>query len=193
MSTLRQLLAAHESVLLLDAASARVQVGILGGGEGSGRWAESEEEAGVGIFRGIEEMGVDLSGVAAFVFCEGPGSVLGIRTVAMALRVWLTLAPRPVYAYRSLALVAEALGRDDVAVIADARRDSWHRCRRGGPMERVSTSALTRNPRDAGGVSKLDASAGRCGARPLSARGDFAAHRRCRLVSGDRCAGRFSA
>jgi tRNA threonylcarbamoyladenosine biosynthesis protein TsaB len=91
----------------------------------------------------VEELNVNVGEMGAFLFCHGPGSILGIRTVAMALRTWQVLAPRPVFAYSSLALVAQALGRPDVSVIADARRDSWHRFQLGDTPQRVATADLT--------------------------------------------------
>jgi tRNA threonylcarbamoyladenosine biosynthesis protein TsaB len=62
--------------------------------------------------------------------------------VAMAVRTWCVLAPRPAFAYHSLALVAHGLGRAGVNVIADARRDSWHFCSPGGALRRVATADL---------------------------------------------------
>src|SRR4051812_19637711 len=127
MPSLRQLLAAHAPLLVLDAASARVQVGWFGGGDPiDARWESADEEAGTGVFRCIERLGVDVNVARAFVFCDGPGSVLGIRTTAIAVRTWCALAPRSVFSYHSLALVAESLGRDGVTVISDARRELWH-------------------------------------------------------------------
>jgi tRNA threonylcarbamoyladenosine biosynthesis protein TsaB len=141
MPSLRQLLVTHAPLLLIDAASTRVQVGLLGA-SGPARWAALDGEAGVAVFTGIAQLGVDPAAVGAFVFCEGPGSILGIRTAAMAIRTWQTLAPRPAFAYGSLALVAAALGRDDVAIVADARRDSWHFQKLGGPLRRLPTAEL---------------------------------------------------
>src|SRR6267142_6499721 len=109
MPGLRQLAADHAPLLILDAASARVQVGVWRR-DGTSDWQSSDEEAGIGVFRGIEKLGVRVADVGAFVFCDGPGSILGIRTVAMALRTWVLLKPRPVFGYSSLALVAHALG-----------------------------------------------------------------------------------
>lgn len=141
MPGLRQLLAQHAPLLLIDAASSRVQVGWLT--EKSSRWETSDEESGVGVFRCVEALGVELGEVGAFVFCEGPGSILGIRTVAMALRTWNVFGPKPVFSYQSLALVAQACGDPDVRVIADARRDSWHVLQAGGKLQRVATADLT--------------------------------------------------
>jgi tRNA threonylcarbamoyladenosine biosynthesis protein TsaB len=143
MPSLRQLLAAHAPLVVLDAASTRVQVGWLAA-NAAPRWENSDEEAGIGVFRGIEKLGVDVSGAGAFLFCDGPGSVLGVRTTAMALRTWGVVAPRPMFAYHSLAVVAHALARTEVTVIADARRDSWHAftLNPGGALRRVPTADL---------------------------------------------------
>lgn len=128
-------------VVVLDAASALVQVGVLCG-EGPGRWASSPDESGVAVFTCLEQLAVDPRQVPVWIFCDGPGSLLGIRTVAMALRTWSVLQPRPVFAYCSLALVAHAADRDDLGVIADARRDTWHLFDRRAGLRRVATSEL---------------------------------------------------
>jgi tRNA threonylcarbamoyladenosine biosynthesis protein TsaB len=60
----------------------------------------------------------------------------------MAVRMWGVLEPRPAFGYLSLALVAQALGRTDLAVIADARRGHWHRFVLGGSLERVQAAEL---------------------------------------------------
>ncbi len=147
MPSLNQLLANHAPLLLLDAASARMQVGWLGEKNPGGlaRWENSDDDAGLGVFRGVEKLGVNPLEAGAFIFCDGPGSMLGIRTVAMAIRTWRVLAPRLVFAYGSLALVAHALGRSGVTIIADARRDSWHalNLNLGGVLHRVQAAELT--------------------------------------------------
>jgi tRNA threonylcarbamoyladenosine biosynthesis protein TsaB len=125
MPSLRQLLAAHGPLLLIDAASARIQVGWLRPDQPA-RWAGSDEESGVGVFQCLEQLAISPADAGAFLYCDGPGSVLGIRTVAMALRTWGVLSPRPVFAYHSLAIVAQALARPGATIIADARRDAWH-------------------------------------------------------------------
>jgi tRNA threonylcarbamoyladenosine biosynthesis protein TsaB len=150
MSSLREILAAHAPLLLLDAASTRVQVAIFDA-QGAARWAVADEEAGVALFRGVESLGVDLAQVRGFAFCEGPGSILGIRTAAMALRTWNALAPRPMFAFRSLEIVASDLARrgplENFSVIADARRGAWHcvEVHSGvtGPLQRVTAAELT--------------------------------------------------
>lgn len=133
MARLAQLLANHRCILVLDAASQRVQIGLLRW-ENPSIWQATQDEAGRGIFAGADALlqpaGLTLEEIDAFLFCEGPGSLLGTRTVAMALRTWLVLKPRPVYRYQSLALGArfawsQSAGRA-FTVIADARRETWH-------------------------------------------------------------------
>jgi tRNA threonylcarbamoyladenosine biosynthesis protein TsaB len=141
MPSLDQIVAAHAPLLAIDAASARLQVGRLAA-DGGGRWEVSEEEAGVGVFRAVEQLGVDLKTVGGFVFCAGPGSILGIRIVAMALRAWGVGNARPIFSYGSLELVAQAIGRPEVGIIADARRDLWHLAQLGQELRRVPTSGL---------------------------------------------------
>jgi tRNA threonylcarbamoyladenosine biosynthesis protein TsaB len=140
--SLKQLLCDHAPVLVIDAASMRVQVGIFNA-DGTARWATQTDEAGIAIFRCVEQLAVEISTVKAFVFCEGPGSTLGIRTAAMAIRTWQTLLPRTCFAYSSLALVAHALAQPEITVIADARRDSWHSQKAAEALRRVTTAELT--------------------------------------------------
>ncbi|HTB79784.1 MAG TPA: peptidase M22 [Opitutaceae bacterium] len=150
MPSLSELLAAHAPLLLLDAAAARVQVGLFEANNKM-RWTTADDEAGVALFRGVESLGVDLTTVRAFAFCEGPGSILGIRTAAMALRTWSVLAPWPVFAFRSLEIVAHDLARrspaEDFSVIADARRETWHgvhvRAGSVGPLRRIPSVELS--------------------------------------------------
>ncbi|MEO7412675.1 MAG: peptidase M22 [Opitutaceae bacterium] len=141
MPSLRELRAEFAALLLIDAASSQVQVGWLTASKDC--WQSSAEEAGIGVFTCVEALKVDLAAIDAFIFCEGPGSMLGIRTAGMALRTWNVITTRPVYAYQSLAVVAHALGDTELTLIADARRESWHTFRVDGKLERVPVAALT--------------------------------------------------
>jgi tRNA threonylcarbamoyladenosine biosynthesis protein TsaB len=141
MPSLRQILRENSPVLLIDAASARIQVGLLDAAAPP-RWSASTEEAGVAVFACLDELGADIARVRAFAFCEGPGSILGIRTTAMALRAWNVLSPRPTFAYFSLAVIALALARPGADAIADARRGHWHRWGEGGRLECVPLAEL---------------------------------------------------
>jgi tRNA threonylcarbamoyladenosine biosynthesis protein TsaB len=141
MPSLREVLAAHAPLLCLDAASSRVQVGWLSSSSDT-RWQSSDDEAGVAVFRCVQALGCDVMQANALIFCDGPGSILGIRTTAMALRTWNVLRPRPMFAYAGLALVAHAIGDPETTVIADARRDAWHHYRIGGGLKRVPGTEL---------------------------------------------------
>ena len=152
MPSLPQRLASHGNLLVLDAASTQVQVGWLSAT--AAHWHQPDGEAGTGIFTGTEAVLRDaqakLGDIGAFMFCEGPGSMLGTRTIAMALRTWQVLKPRPAYAYQSLAVagrLAWTLAPRSFTVIADARRDTWHGQTvsadgRMSPLQRLATSAV---------------------------------------------------
>jgi tRNA threonylcarbamoyladenosine biosynthesis protein TsaB len=157
MLTLRALLDRHSSILLIDSASARIQVALFRS-DLPPLWESANEEAGTALFSLTDKVlararangrAFGLSEVGAFVFCHGPGSVLGIRTAAVALRTWCALHPRPCYAYTSLALVAHTLALTerlrDFSVIADARRETWHRIRvdASGAISSLERSAVS--------------------------------------------------
>jgi tRNA threonylcarbamoyladenosine biosynthesis protein TsaB len=133
MAALAQIIAHHGCILVLDAASTTVQVGLLRAGFPP-LWQSSGEESGQSLFTCadacLRAAGLTVREVHAFVFCEGPGSMLGVRTTAMAIRTWQSEIPRPAYRYQSLALAGHFAwslqpGRA-FAVIADARRETWH-------------------------------------------------------------------
>lgn len=142
MSSLSELRAAYAPLLLLDAASSKVQVGSLETDFRSDQWATSNLEAGIGIFECVARLPHEPDEYNALVFCDGPGSILGIRTAAMALRTWLMLKSRPAFCYNSLHLVGLALGQPGLPVIADARRGLWHRYILGGQMERIESADI---------------------------------------------------
>lgn len=141
MPSLRQLLDTHSSLLLLDAASSRIQVGLLSC-QHEARWASADTEAGAGIFECIDQLGINPARATAILFCAGPGSILGIRTSAMAIRTWNMLSPRPIYSYYSLELIAAAHHEPKASIIADARRERWHCQTHGEPIQQVDAAAL---------------------------------------------------
>lgn len=154
MASLAQLLASHDRILVVDAASTNVHVGLLQRAAPA-IWRQSPDEAGKALFvlvnACLQEARLHLGDVPAFAYCAGPGSMLGTRTVVMALRTWQALLPRPAYHYQSLALLAHELARQGnaipFAVIADARRATWHvnhvdANRHVQPLQRVAHAEL---------------------------------------------------
>lgn len=134
MLILDSVVAEFGSALVLDASCARVQAGLLVAGRGPA-WVVTGDEAGVGLFRAasslLDSAELKPHEVGAYILCDGPGSQLGIRTAAMAIRTWQALrpTPAPIFTYRSLQLAAQGLlstgAVTPFAVVCDARRESW--------------------------------------------------------------------
>jgi len=123
-------------VLFLDAAAPLLAIGLQVSGS-TPEWRTTADEAGVGLFQETDVLlraaAIAVDNIRTVVFCEGPGSLLGIRLAAMALRTWMALPrdkPLRVLAYRSLALVAaDLLAQGEASpfhVLNDARRETWN-------------------------------------------------------------------
>lgn len=146
MQSLNSILAEHPSLLLIDASSQTIHLGWLQQGQPA-QWSCLEQEAGTGLYTLLEKNGLSPNEAGAFAYCEGPGSILGIRTVAAALRTWTSLTPRPVYRYRSLDLLVHTEWRPGATFISDARRRSWHAVTIDGegtpePLQRIPEGEL---------------------------------------------------
>ena len=82
----------------------------------------------------LQEAGARLADARGVVFVEGPGSILGIRVAAMAVRAWRTLpglAEWPVWGVGTLALAGSLLRREcpelaDFSLLADSRQGRWN-------------------------------------------------------------------
>lgn len=131
------LLLPEDPVLFLDAASPRLCVGLQTAADTEPIWSETNDEAGVGLSREtaalLQTCGLTIDDLRTLVWCEGPGSLLGIRLAAMMVRTWMALPrtqPLRVFGYQSLALVAADLlssgTRGPFQVCSDARRETWN-------------------------------------------------------------------
>lgn len=149
-----------ENFLLIDASSPlSVIAGTLG--ENALSWknfAEEKSAALEGVFSATEKTCGEPAG---FLFCEGPGSILGIRIAAAAIRTRLALdcaagkPPRTVFAFGSLALAAALLRRafpqeNNFAVVAESRMNCWNvlKVENGVPAENfceIKTPELSEN------------------------------------------------
>jgi tRNA threonylcarbamoyladenosine biosynthesis protein TsaB len=127
-------MSAPEPCLVLDgSARAGVRVGVLS----SGRWVGqglSPDGALEGLFGCVEvalaEAKLKLGDIRSFALCVGPGSVLGIRIAALAVRSWSALEPRPIFIWESLAGIARSaltVGEQGPFLVAvESRLKRWH-------------------------------------------------------------------
>lgn len=109
--------------LVVDASQPVIVVGVL---DKSG-WLACHRESGealavlFGLVEGaFKQAGCGWMDLAGFLFCRGPGSLLGLRLAAMALSTWRTLPEgraKRIYQYGSLE--AAALQLRDGAVLED--------------------------------------------------------------------------
>lgn len=146
MPSLNTILTTHQSLLVIDASSQVLHVGWLHCDQPA-EWHAIEQEAGTGLYALLAQSNRSPNDVGAFVYCEGPGSMLGIRTVATALRTWVALSPRPIFHYRSLDLLVHTQGRPNSTLICDARRRSWHAVMidsqgQAAPLQRIPEGEL---------------------------------------------------
>jgi len=140
MFSLSQILADHGSLLVLDG-SGIAQASWFGSSRGPGHSVRIAEEAGIGIFKAVAAVCPRPGQAGAFAFCEAPGSVLGIRIAAAAIRSWTALRFRPVYSYHALQLAAAA-DASPRTYLADARRGAWHCLIPGQAVRIVATEDL---------------------------------------------------
>lgn len=123
-----------EPCLVLDGSARQgVRVGVLAGGRWLGEASSAEgalEATFVCAQAALAAAQLPLSAMRSFAVCVGPGSMLGIRVTAMAVRTWVALEPRPIYAWEPLvALAAACRLRGEMApfsVAAPSRLKRWH-------------------------------------------------------------------
>jgi tRNA threonylcarbamoyladenosine biosynthesis protein TsaB len=159
MPSLRQLLAAHPTLLVVDTCATRSDAALWVREPGNGSTsphpvlaasfhAAVEGEAAHALPQAVAQVlsaaGLGIARLDAVAFCAGPGSVLGIRLAAASVRVWRVVRPGlPLYSYLSLPLLATHPDALNTAVIADARRDTWHAVRPGASIiERIPGNSL---------------------------------------------------
>ncbi|MBT5379050.1 MAG: hypothetical protein HOK49_08795 [Opitutae bacterium] len=95
----------------------------------------SETNALDSLFNGLKTClrseGLAFEDVDDIHYCEGPGSSLGLRISAMALKTWKTLRPKiPLYACRSLPLHAILLAEDvetpdSFSLVGQWKKGNW--------------------------------------------------------------------
>ena len=133
-------------LLVLDAASKRCFVGLKRSPDHLD-FIATEQEATKSLFSSLKTLlsrnQLNLAEIRSIAFCEGPGSMLGIRTTIMAIRTWVgaaILKNATLYAFSSLSLGQRLVqqmpgGPSRFLVLTDARRQSWNalECDSTGP------------------------------------------------------------
>ena len=123
--------------LVIDASMGRVFAGLL---DADGNWIsyqKSELNALEGLFIAVEscleEGGLSVKSIHSYIYCEGPGSVLGLRLCAMALRTWQRLSniETALYRFNSLQLCQALIQKDfsnptDALLVSDWKKGVWH-------------------------------------------------------------------
>jgi tRNA threonylcarbamoyladenosine biosynthesis protein TsaB len=87
-----------------------------------------------GLFSCVEaalaESKLKLGDIRSFALCVGPGSVLGIRIAALAVRSWSALESRPIFVWESLAGIARSAlvagEKGPFLVAVESRLKRWH-------------------------------------------------------------------
>lgn len=122
-------------ILVIDTASRRVCVAAMTQ-QGTAAIRQSGEEASLSLFPSVKavllEIGCELPQLRAIAFCQGPGSMLGMRTAVMGIRTWKSaglLNDCPIFSFSSLEVGRQLIAsRTDAPflVVTDARRSSWN-------------------------------------------------------------------
>lgn len=119
--------------LVIDGSGSAVFAGILGH---DGQWIAQTTQEGAPLeelFPTVEltirEAGIELSEIRSYIYCEGPGSVLGLRLCAMAVETWSRLYPESAnyYAYNTLQFTAALLSAPEKALlVSDWKKGAWN-------------------------------------------------------------------
>jgi tRNA threonylcarbamoyladenosine biosynthesis protein TsaB len=126
----------NDKILFLDASSLVVHIGILSNNKWVG-YFKSDQPALQSLFQGIEVSlklaALELKDITGFAYCEGPGSLLGIRLASMAIRAWKEqecFKNIVVYAYNSFDVSLELIKKihnpnRPFAVVSQLRKGYW--------------------------------------------------------------------
>ena len=159
-----------EKFLLIDASSPiSVCAGILD--NRARTWLSFSEEKTIaleGIFSALKNVcsSDTKDEIRGFLFCEGPGSILGIRIAAAAIRARLALARAsggqeiPVWAYSGLRLAAHLILRAipqerDFVVAAESRMNTWNILRVGNGVPEDNFSEIKTAECQTSGTEKI--------------------------------------
>lgn len=102
-------LSEHQPLMVLDASGSLLQTGIVQDGKWLSqacRLGDALEDLFTLCESCLDQAHMSLQDLRGYLFCEGPGSMLGIRIAAMAVNTWRCLPEldHPLHAYRSMDL-----------------------------------------------------------------------------------------
>ena len=131
------MLTSNKASLVIDGSGSSVFAGLL---DADKQWLTKIEHVGAPLeelFPVIQlvlfESGLSLNDIGGYIYCEGPGSLLGLRLCAMAIETWTRLYPESAqyYKYNSLQLSAHALlhanpDLQDALIVADWKKGAWN-------------------------------------------------------------------
>lgn len=123
--------------LVIDGSNSAVFVGLIGTNQ---KWVYQTRADGSPLERLfptvenlIESTNYELSDLNSYIYCEGPGSVLGLRLCAMAMQTWSQLYKKSTcwYTYNSLQLTAELIcvdtpGIQHALLLSDWKKGVWN-------------------------------------------------------------------
>lgn len=123
--------------LVIDGSGSAVFAGVLGK---DGNWLAKSEQDGAPleslfptVEATLETAQMTLADLRSFIYCEGPGSVLGLRLCAMAMETWSRLYPESAhyFAYNSLQLTAALIcvdtpRLDNALLVSDWKKGAWN-------------------------------------------------------------------
>lgn len=123
--------------LLIDGSHSAIFVGVIGPEKQWTRQSRSDGSALENLFPEVENLlkstGHELAELNSYIYCEGPGSVLGLRLCAMAMQTWSHLYNKTEcwYVYNSLQLTATLICKDrpeiqDALLVSDWKKDMWN-------------------------------------------------------------------
>lgn len=146
-----------QRMLAIDTSSRRACVGLFDE-KGALSYRTSEEDASLSLFplikHVLKEFDWQLSDINSIAFCQGPGSMLGIRTAIMGIRTWQgvkLIEGKQIYSFSSLAIGAELVrlsfpSEKTYLIITDARRNSWNALKVEGasigPVQIIDNAAI---------------------------------------------------
>jgi len=123
--------------LVIDGAGSSVFAGLL---DGQDVWLSQVHLPGApleqlfpAVEAALQQADLNFARIRSYIYCEGPGSVLGLRLCAMAIETWTRLYPdsAQLFRYNSLQLTAQALYHRrpelrDALIVADWKKGAWN-------------------------------------------------------------------